>query len=97
MESISEAYSDIAPDASSKFYSILLSTQPAVAAAVAEIIETAIETLFVDVPGWSRELPVNATVISNLPEITGTPLDFIADVLPASQEVEITSSLLTGG
>ena len=97
VESISEAYSDIAPDASSKFYSILLSTQPAVAAAVAEIIETAIETLFVDVPGWSRELPVNATVISNLPEITGTPLDFIADVLPASQEVEITSSLLTGG
>ena len=97
VESISEAYSDIAPDASSKFYSILLSTQPAVAAAVAEIIETAIETLFVDVPGWSRELPVNATVISNLPEITGTPLDFIADVLPASQEVVITSSLLTGG
>ena len=44
VESISEAYSDIAPDASSKFYSILLSTQPAVAAAVAEIIETAIKT-----------------------------------------------------
>ena len=97
VESISEAYSDIVPDASSKFYSTLISTQPAVTAAVAEIIETAIETFFVDVPGWSRELPVNATVISNLPEITGTPLDFIADVLPASQEVEITSSLLTGG
>ena len=93
VESISEAYSDIVADGSSKFYSTLLSAQPAVAG----IIETAIETLFVDVPGWSRELPVNATVISNLPEITGTPLDFIADVLPASQEVVITSSLLTGG
>ena len=93
VESISETYSDIVADGSSKFYSTLLSAQPSLAG----IIETAIETLFVDVPGWSRELPVNATVISNLPEITGTPLDFIADVLPASQEVEITSSLLTGG
>ena len=97
VESIFQDYSDGATASVSDFYSALVSVPSVSTVAAAGIIELAKETLFVDVPGWSRELKINATVISNLPEITGTPLDFIADVLPALQEVEITSSLLTGG
>ena len=71
------------------------STAPIAAPAVRS--EPAKETFFVDVPGWSRDLTVNATINSNEPEIRGTPLDFDSGVLPASQEVEIAGSLLIGG
>jgi len=59
--------------------------------------QSSAKSLFVQVPGWSQTLSLHSGVSSNDPVIRGTPLDIVTGVLPASQQIDILGSFLTGG